>query len=166
MEINYKNLDGWSIPREVFEWIINNIPQNSSILELGSGNGTKELVKLYNVYSIEENIKWVNVVEGTTYIYAPIKPTTYMEPHTSGWYDLSCFEKIPNNYNAVIIDGPVGNNRINFIHFCDFFKPDVPYIIDDTQRSGDKIMALSLAKKMKKEIIEINGWQKKAIILI
>jgi hypothetical protein len=48
MEYNKENLDGWAIPREAFEWIYENLPHGSTILELGSGNGTKELVKYYN----------------------------------------------------------------------------------------------------------------------
>lgn len=45
MEYNKENLDGWAIPREAFEWIYENLPHGSTILELGSGNGTKELGK-------------------------------------------------------------------------------------------------------------------------
>jgi hypothetical protein len=46
------------------------------------------------------------------------------------------------------------------------FKKDVPYVIDDTNRDGDKRMALKVAEKLNKEIIEIKGWEKEMMILI
>ena len=51
-----------SITKQTYELIQAILPAGKTILELGSGNGTKELVKYYNVISIEENEKWVNVV--------------------------------------------------------------------------------------------------------
>lgn len=166
MEYNKENLDGWAIPREAFEWIYENLPHGSTILELGSGNGTKELVKYYNVVSIEENEKWVDVVPESKYIYAPLMRYPYVNNHSCCWYDESCLLELPDNYDLLIIDGPVGNNRGNFIHFMDYFKKDVPYVIDDTNRGGDKEMALKVAEKLNKEIIEIKGHQKEIMILI
>ena len=60
----------------------------------------------------------------------------------------------------------MGNNRGNFVKFYQHFKPDVPYVIDDTNRDGDKKMALEIAKILNKEIIEIKGWQKEMMILL
>jgi len=164
MEVDYRNLDGWALPREAFDWIINNIPSGSTILELGSGTGTRELVKYYTIYSIEENEKWVEKVPEANYIYAPIESFDNMKPHTRGWYSPTCFNKLPQDYDAIIIDGPLGNNRVNFTHFSEHFKSDVPYIIDDTQRGGDREMAIELANKLDREYIEIVGWQKNTII--
>ena len=166
MEYNKENLDGWAIPREAFEWIYENLPHGSTILELGSGNGTKELVKYYNVVSVEENEKWVDVVPESKYIYAPLKEYEYSNPHSCCWFDDSCLEQLPTEYDLLIIDGPVGNNRGNFVHFMEHFKKDIPYVIDDTNRDGDKRMALKVAETLNKEIIEIKGWQKEMMILI
>lgn len=165
MIYNEKNLDGWAIPREAFEWIYNNIPHGSKILELGSGNGTKELVKYYSVFSIEENEKWVGVVPTSNYIYSPLKQYPNANKHSCCWYDVDYLKDLPKDYDLIIIDGPVGNNRGNFIHFKELFKSDVPYVIDDTNREGDKKMALQLAESLGKEFIEIKGWQKEMIIL-
>jgi hypothetical protein len=164
MEYNKENLDGWAIPREAFEWIYENLPHGSTILELGCGNGTKELVKYYNVISIEQDQKWVGVVPESKYIYAPLKEYEYL--HSCCWFDDSCLEQLSTEYDLLIIDGPVGNNRGNFVHFMEHFKKDVPYVIDDTNRVGDKQMALKVAEKLNKEIIEIKGWEKEMMILI
>lgn len=166
MEYNKENLDGWAIPREAFEWIYENLPHGSTILELGSGNGTKELVKYYNVISVEQDQKWVGVVPESKYIYAPLKEYVYANPHSCCWYDSSCLSELPTDYDLLIIDGPVGNNRGNFVHFSKFFKSDVPYVIDDTNRDGDKRMALQLAEELGKEVLEIKGWQKEMMILL
>ena len=164
MEYNKENLDGWAIPREAFEWIYENLPHGSTILELGSGDGTKELVKYYNVISIEQDQKWIGVVPESKYIYAPLKEYKYS--HSCSWFDDSCLNQLPTEYDLLIIDGPVGNNRGNFVHFMEHFKKDVPYVIDDTNRSGDMEMAIKIAEKSNKEILKIKGWQKEMIILI
>lgn len=166
MEYNKENLDGWSIPREAFEWIYENLPHGSTILELGSGNGTKELVKYYNVVSIEENKKWVDVVPESKYIYAPLKEYENSNTHSCCWFDDSCLTQLPKDYDLLIIDGPVGNNRGNFVHFMEYFKKDVPYVIDDTNRGIDKEMALHLSEQLNKKPLEIKGWEKEMIILI
>jgi hypothetical protein len=165
MEYNVKNLDGWAIPKEAFEWIYNNLPHGSTILELGSGNGTKELVKYYNVISIEENEKWLDVVPESKYIYAPLKEYPFSNAHSCCWYDDSCLSELPDKYDLLIIDGPVGNNRSNFLHFMSFFKTNIPYVIDDTNRGGDREMAIKISKILNKEINEIEGWQKNMMIL-
>lgn len=166
MEYNKENLDGWAIPREAFEWIYENLPHGSTILELGSGNGTKELVKYYNVISVEQDQKWVGVVPESKYIYAPLKEYVYANPHSCCWYDSGCLSELPIDYDLLIIDGPVGNNRGNFVHFSKFFKTNVPYVIDDTNRDGDKRMALQMAEELGKEVLEIKGWQKEMMILL
>jgi hypothetical protein len=162
---NEKNLDRWAIPREAFEWIYENLPHGSTILELGSGNGTKELVKYYNVVSIEQNESWVNLVPESKYIYAPLKEYEFSNPH-SCWYDDSCLTQLPTEYDLLIIDGPIRSNRGNFVHFMEYFKKDIPYVIDDTNRDADKKMALKVAETLNKKIIEIKGWEKEMMILI
>ena len=93
---NEKNLDGWSITVPVFEWILANIPTDSTVLEIGSGNGTKELCKYYKVFTIEENKKWLNIAPAH-YIYAPIEPLSQKVPHSVGWYNESLFQELPKD---------------------------------------------------------------------
>lgn len=155
MEYNKKNLNGWALPEEAFEWILKNIPQGSTILELGSGSGTKELVKFYKVYSVEQNFVWVGKEPKSNYIYAPL---------VDGWYDEKMFESLPKEYDLLIVDGPIGKDRGNFVKFCERFN-DVPFLIDDTQRTIDREMAFSVAKKLNKNVLEIKGHEKEFIIL-
>jgi hypothetical protein len=96
----------------------------------------------------------------------PLKEYENSNTHSCCWFDDSCLTQLPKEYDLLIIDGPVGNNRGNFVHFMEYFKKDVPYVIDDTNRGGDKQMALKVAKELNKEIIEIKGWQKEMMILI
>ena len=47
-------------------------PQGSTIVELGSGNGTNRLTKEFKVYSIEDDKKWIGYCEDSNYIHAPL----------------------------------------------------------------------------------------------
>ena len=47
----------------LFLWIKENLPHNSTILEFGSGTGTKELVKNYQVTSIEHSKEWLDIAD-------------------------------------------------------------------------------------------------------
>ena len=67
------NLGGLAICQGVFSWIMSNLPEGSTILEFGSGRGTIELTKYYNVYSVEQDSKWLGLAEKAEYIHAPIK---------------------------------------------------------------------------------------------
>jgi len=157
IDIDYSSFGGWAISKELFEWIDKNIPDGSTIVELGSGTGTKELVKKYKVFSIEHDVKWVNLVSESNYIFAPL---------IDGWYDVSIVKnKLPKEYDLVIVDGPIRKDRINFIKNYQLFKTDIPIIIDDTNRNDDKEMAILLSDKLGKELIEIIGEEKNFVIL-
>lgn len=142
--VNYDSFGGWAISKELFDWIFKNIPKGSTILELGSGNGTKELVKFYNVYSVEHDIEWVDLVPDSKYIHAPL---------VDGWYDVEILKtELPTNYDLLLIDGPIGENRVNIINNYEMFKTDIPIIIDDTNRENDKNMSIFLSEKLNKNI--------------
>ena len=116
------------------DWIIENIPVGETILELGSGEGTKKLAD-YDMYSIEDNYKFVGVADNTNYIYAPIK---------NGWYDRDCMRFIMNlNPHVFIVDGPAGKigrkgllKNMDIIRY--FYSIDLKFIIcDDVNRKKD-----------------------------
>lgn len=166
MDYDSKNLEGWAISIPVFEWIYNNIPHRSTILELGSGNGTKELCKHYRVYSIEENKKWADNSPSKCF-FAPIADFSGKIRHSSGWYNESVLDKIPKKYDLFIIDGPVGNNRLNFMQYHEYFYMDCPIIVDDLHKGPSFVkMAETLASIYNKKIIKLGGIEKESAVLI
>jgi len=159
------NLNGWAISNEVYEWILQNVMTGSTILEFGSGTGTKELVKYYKVYSIEEDMEWVGFEKRTNYIYAPIVEMEQRVNHSRGWYDID-YDFVPKEYSLLLVDGPMGNNRCNFRFFYKNFYTDCPIIFDDTHRDGDNELAEFIAKELNRELITIEGYKKQSKILI
>jgi len=143
-----KNLNGMAIGENLINWMIENIPSGSVILELGSGSGTKELVKHYTVYSIEDDIKWVGHCNDSKYIYAP---------RVNGWYDVNKIkEGIPSNYDVILIDGPYipNANRRGFLENIDLFDTDTIMIFDDTHAEKHKLLMEDVVKLTNKTIIE------------
>ena len=159
------NLNGWAIGEEAFDWILKNIPKGSTILELGSGTGTAELVKHYTVYSIEHNEEWLNKVPEANYIYGKLLTFPDMEHYTQGWYDLDVLDKLPKNYDLLIIDSPPGFNRVNFKHFISHFNHNVPWLFDDTQRDLDRYQAVEVSAMYQRPFVEIVGKEKNFIVL-
>lgn len=137
--INYESFGGFTISKELFEWVDSNIPEGSIILELGSGYGTKELVKKYKVYSVEHDEQWLNLEPKSNYIYAPLK---------DGWFDVDVLSKeLPKKYDLLLIDGPPNIYRGNFINHYELFNNAKVIIVDDTHRENDsKIVELIISK--------------------
>jgi len=146
--IDKRNLGGWAISEELLYHIEQLVPKGSTILELGSGTGTKELVKNYEVYSIEHNKEWVNFCKDSNYIYAPIR-----EYNDYSWYDVSILKNtLPKNYDLIVIDGPPGSiGRIGFLKNIDIFNVRVPIIVDDTNRIREMELCNSLEELLSKK---------------
>ena len=154
--LNTANLNGWAISTELFEWMLQNIPKGSTILELGSGRGTKELVKHYTVYSVEHDSKWLNLVPQTNYIYAPL---------VDGWYNVDVLkEKLPEKYDVLLIDGPPAEKRVNILKHLSLFNTDIPIIVDDTHRALDRTILEALRKD--RPTVEIKSSEKRAVIIL
>jgi hypothetical protein len=152
--VNINNLDHWSMSIEGFQWILNNIPENSTVLEIGAGLGTKELNRFYKVTSIEDSKKWVNSVEGVNYIYAPLDPK---------WYKVENLKNnLPKKYDLLIIDGPKGSpNRVPILNHLNLFYLDCPILIDDVHAKASLHIAESLSEKLSRKLTIHEGWQKK-----
>ncbi len=84
-EVDYSVFGGYSLDKEVFEHLLKILPGGSSIIELGSGRASAELAKIWEVYSIEHDEKWVGHFESVRYIQADI---------CNGWYDIESLKKI------------------------------------------------------------------------
>jgi hypothetical protein len=127
-----QHLGGWAIDKEVYDYIRSTLSVGSTILELGSGAGTGALAEHYTMYSIEHDMRWVGRFP-SSYIFAPMN---------GKWYDVAAVrEKLPDQYDLILIDGPIGSEsdgRIGFLHNIDLFNTTVPMIFDDTNRPGER----------------------------
>jgi len=150
----------FAICEHTFKWILDNIPHGSTIVELGSGTGTAELCKYYNVYSVEDNLTWVNHVKESTYIHAPLK--SYGEYK---WFDESIIkESLPKDYAFLLVDGPHAN-RVGFHNHTALFKNDIPWLFDDTHAEHNLIEAKLCANKLGKSYETFQGVVKKYTII-
>ena len=145
---------GFLMCNEIHEWVNDNLPNGSTILELGSGKGTARLVENYTVYSIEHSKKWLNRY-GSNYIYAPIK---------NGWYDISAIKKgMPSHYDLLIVDGPprkIDGHKIGRRHLfdhLDLFNTNVPIIVDDSDRGREMKLLKDMVKKLGRGFTEYKG---------
>jgi hypothetical protein len=132
------------------------VDEGSILLELGSGNTTQELKKYFKVYSIEHDSNWIpkwwDKSEGANdYIYAPIK---------DGWYDVEKIkDKLPEKYDAILIDGPPGNTpaggRMGFYNNIELFTliNDIPIIIDDVHRDQELELIKLLSEYLNKPYV-------------
>ena len=139
---------------EIHDWIISNISKGSTILEIGSGKGTKRLIDNgFTVYSIEHSKKWMDRY-GSNYIYAPIK---------DGWYDVKAIEKgIPEHYDLLLVDGPIWKNsknigRIHLVKYLDLFNTDCCMIFDDFHRNDVPELVSKVSEKVGRDYTSYRG---------
>ena len=140
----------WMMPSEALEWIENNIPHGSCILEFGSGEGSSRLSKNFSLFSVEHDQEWISKYE-TNYIYAPIRPHSKSSQLNSvGWYDVDeIYSKLPkNDFSLIIIDGPpkiIGRDGIlehlNILNLADII------LIDDLHRTDEFNLSQEISKK-------------------
>ncbi len=123
----------------LFRRIVEVVPEGSTILEFGSGNVTGLLSNIYNMNSVEHNEDWCNRYK-SNYYHAPLVESDD-ETKYDTWYDTSdgrLFEWIGEiEYNALIIDGPGGDenhNRQGVIQHLHKMKTGIWWFIDDTNR--------------------------------
>lgn len=123
---------GGFIGHKLFLWLVNNVLIGSTLLELGSGPGTGLLSNFYQMYSVEEDLTWVDKYD-STYIHAPI---------IDEWYDPKVIEtQLPAEYDALFVDGPKGSaRRARFIDYVDLFRKDITFVFDDVHRTLDNEM--------------------------
>ena len=157
MEVS--NLNGYAIGKNLFTWLVSHLKKDSTILEFGSGTGSHEMGKLFNVYSIEQNREWVNKYDNVSYIYAPIDPST-------NFYESSFLPLVPDQYDVVILDGPAGFGREGVLNYIKDLNTNVPWVIDDCHRFAELNFATQLASHLNKKILHIPEHDKASIILL
>jgi hypothetical protein len=123
---------GWSIEQQLFLWLSEKLPHQSTIIEFGSGNSTSELIKFWNVFSVEESVDWVNKYH-SQYIHAPLK---------NEWYDLDALSTgLPKKYDLILVDGPAYGRRMGFFEnfqILNFQNSGCKFLVfDDVERPHD-----------------------------
>ncbi len=124
---------GFEISHALYTWIRSNLPQGDTILELGSGWGSGQLAKRWNVWSVEHNEKWFKKYNKQS-VLIPIK---------DGWYNSDQLKDFLNttSYDLLLIDGPYPQKRRGFVKHFHLFDHSVPIVFDDIKRDdGRKIM--------------------------
>jgi len=141
----YKKTDEWSIDESVYKYIQGYLEKRKIILEFGSGDGTKYLLKNWDVISVEHNMNFVNRYHNN-YIYSQIK-----EYENYRWYDIDSIMRSleEKEYDLILVDGPTGDiGRIGFFHNLESFNIDVPMIFDDINRVAELELMRMVSKKL------------------
>jgi len=134
-----EDFGAWSLGLKLRRLLYSVLPEKSTLLELGSGKGTQELAKYYNIISIEDNEYWLSQCD-TCCIHAPIR---------NGWYDPVVIrdELSGIDYDAILIDGPTGEGARNgFVDFAYLFNLDGWVFIDDVNRAKDWELYMAVRK--------------------
>jgi hypothetical protein len=154
--LNNWNLDNWSISKKLFKKITEILPYNSTILELGSGAGTNELSKLYNIISVENDKEYINKYN-SKYIEVPLVNLTDNKlidfPEDITWFDSQVFkEKIKDlKYDLILIDGPKGF-RGGLWYVKEILSKDVIYVFDDIHDEHHLKLAQLFADYLNKKL--------------
>lgn len=123
-----KSMQDSPISKELFHSIRFLAPKGSTILELGSGQGsTPALAGYYDVHSVEHKPDFIGMYnKPENYIYIPLT-----DPHN--FYNREQLqEKLNFKYSLLLVDGPDTENRqFAFSECLDLFDKTVPWVFDD-----------------------------------
>ena len=131
-----------SLGQDAFNTILGLVTKGGTILELGSGFSTSQLIKHYTVYSIEQDKRWLNKYH-SNYIHAPI---------INNWYDTEVLNKaLPTQYDLLIIDGPAAKSkhpfiRLGFLQNIELFNLNCSIMVHDVNRHVEKMLATTLGR--------------------
>ena len=134
---------GWAISKQLFDWLLNSLPEKSTILELGSGSGTQQLAKHFRMVSVEHDPDFVGLHD-STYIYAPI---------VDGWYDAAIIgttlSRLSVRHDLLLVDGPPKKiGRSGILQHLDLFDLTKPIVLDDVDRAPEKNLLEILAERV------------------
>lgn len=158
------NLDNsWSIDYELYLWLVDNLKGKDVILELGSGTGTLELKKRWEVISVEHDESFLNIKDHN-YIYAPLVKHKEIKnyPSENLWYDRKVLQKELKklDYSVILVDGPPAPNRVGLIKYWDLFKPDVIWIFDDLHREQERKLIYGISNRLERPYTVFNAYGK------
>jgi hypothetical protein len=135
---------GNSISRALFDYLKDNLLEGKTILELGSGWGTGQLMKHWNVWSVESKPEWFAKYNKVQSLYVPIK-------EKGGWYDVQTLKSVleGKDYDLLLVDGPY-NNREGLINNFHLFNQNVPVVFDDVNKEAGKRIIREISNILKR----------------
>lgn len=145
-----------SISEELFDYIRSVVPEGETILELGSGWGTDQLMKHYTVVSIEHSKRYADMRTNRV-IHADYTPHKALRNHEGPmkWYDRDIL--IPEleglKYSLLLVDGPPQPYRCGIVKYIELFDTDAIIVFDDQQRKADRAILNSVAAKLRKPYV-------------
>jgi hypothetical protein len=132
--------DEWQLPEEAFQWIATHVDPDSTIIELGSGEGSARVAKLCRkLVSFEHNERFLRArAANHVCLHAPIRNGWYAIP--PGW--LKRYEP----YSLVIVDGPPKSvaKRSSLLKHVGMFSTKCVWLIDDTNRIDESQLSHDL----------------------
>jgi UDP-N-acetylglucosamine--N-acetylmuramyl-(pentapeptide) pyrophosphoryl-undecaprenol N-acetylglucosamine transferase len=157
--------EGWIMPKAAIDWIEHNVAKGADILEFGSGDGSENLARQYNLYSIEHDAEYIGKTT-TKYIHAPIIENKISTQNgEKGWYDPAFFDQIPQSFELIIVDGPPGLiGRMGLLEYLNLMPTWTYMLVDDTDREKEQKLVDELCKhftcsstRMKTDQYKANG---------
>jgi hypothetical protein len=133
------SFEGNSISVALYEYLLENLPKGKTILELGSGWGSGQLIKHWNVWSVEDKKKWFQMYNQQS-VLCPI---------VDGWYDTDLLGYFLRDldYDLLLVDGPY-LNRQGIVTNLHLFDTTVPILFDDIKRQEGLEIMKAVSKKI------------------
>lgn len=141
------------ISEDFMKTIQSYVKKGSTILEFGSGHGTKYLSEYYDMISIEEDAEWVDKYP-SKYLHAEVK---------NEWYDVDAVNMFlkDKSYDAILIDGPARGRRERILELIESneleINTDVHIFMDDLERDADMKLAEELSTFLNRELVNYEG---------
>ena len=128
--------NGYEMCDGILGLIFSSVDSGKTILEFGSGDGTKKLVEHgYKVYSIEENVNFCNL-HHDNYLHCSLVGDSY-DTRTYNVQEVLDFVS-DIKYDAILVDGPANGARHNLVELFSHLNTDVVIFVDDIERRSDR----------------------------
>ena len=140
----------WSICDGVIEAVRDLVDDKSTILEFGSGIGSKILAEICKVYSVEHDERFLHLHKSVNYIHAPLTGIVPLsEFNETRWYDADKIRvNLPEKIDLILVDGPPEKyGRSGILYHLDMFDESCIWIIDDVLREKDQKLANYISLK-------------------
>lgn len=159
----YIGPDAGSLGKKVYKKLLELIPKNETILELGSGISSKILKENYELITVEHDESWLNKYEEVQYIHVPLKGKSY---------NKEIFEEKIKNVKpyALLIDGPPGygdlqGSREMILTQKELIKRCKVVLVDDTHRKSEDYVARTIRDEFGFESEKVFDGVKSAVVL-